>query len=80
MPAFPPAARIGRTIRIGASAVALQPATAAACTLCYSRQAILVRERLCQDDLWWNGCAILLPLALLASIVALAAHEPRHRP
>jgi hypothetical protein len=49
---------------------------ALACTLCHSPQAASVRERLLAPDLWWNGCAVALPLVFLLSVVALVLREP----
>jgi hypothetical protein len=54
----------------------LFPVPALACTLCRSAQATSIRERLLAPDLWWNACAIVLPLLLLLSLVTLAAREP----
>jgi hypothetical protein len=54
----------------------LVPTPALACTLCHSPQAASVRERLLAPDLWWNGCAVALPLVLLLSVVALVLREP----
>lgn len=49
---------------------------AAACTLCRSAPAASIRERLLAPDLWWNAAALVMPLLLLLSIVALVAREP----
>ena len=57
----------------------LLPVPALACTLCHSPQAASVRERLLAPDLWWNACAVALPLMLLLSVVALVVREPRER-
>ncbi|MBB3911142.1 hypothetical protein [Sphingomonas desiccabilis] len=58
---------------------ALLPMPALACTLCHSPQAASVRERLLAADLWWNACAVALPLMLLLSVVALVVREPGKR-
>ena len=55
------------------------PAQAFACTLCDSVQAISVRARLLQPDLWLNLGAILLPLALLTGILVIVARVPAGR-
>lgn len=55
---------------------AMTPAEVFACTLCHSPQATLIRARLLQPDLWFNVCAIALPIALLASIVAVVHFDP----
>ncbi len=55
------------------------PAQGFACTLCHSPQAVSVRARLLQPDLWFNLCAVLLPLALLAWTVGMVAIGPRDR-
>ena len=57
----------------------LLPVPALACSLCHSPQAASVRERLLAPDLWWNACAVALPLMLLLSVVALVVREPRER-
>jgi hypothetical protein len=49
------------------------PVQAFACTLCHSQQAASIRARLLQSDLLLNLCAVVLPLALLAWIIALIA-------
>jgi hypothetical protein len=56
-----------------------QPAEVFACTLCDSPQATSIRARLFQPDLWFNLCAVSLPIALLASIVAVIHFEPASR-
>ena len=58
------------------------PARAIACTLCDSVQAVSVRARLLQPDLWLNLGAILLPLIMLMGILAVVARDPagRRRP
>lgn len=58
---------------------ALLPVPALACTLCHSPQATSVRERLLAGDLWWNACAVALPLTLLLAVVALVLREPEER-
>ncbi|MCC2975455.1 hypothetical protein LK533_02055 [Sphingomonas sp. PL-96] len=65
---------------IGVAALAsLPPAPALACTLCHSPQAVSVRERLLSPDLWWNACAVVLPLLFLLALVALVLREPGER-
>ena len=59
--------------------IAAWPAQGFACTLCHSPQAVSVRARLLQPDLWFNLCAILLPLALLAWTVGMVAVGPANR-
>jgi hypothetical protein len=58
------------------AATGMWPAQAFACTLCDSAQAVSVRARLLQPDLWFNLCAVLVPLALFAAVVALVARHP----
>jgi hypothetical protein len=60
--------------------VSLSPAPALACTLCHSPQAASVRERLLSPDLWWNACAVALPILFLLAVVALVVREPGERP
>jgi hypothetical protein len=55
---------------------AMIPTEVLACTLCDSPQATSIRARLLQPDLWFNLCAIALPIALLASIVAVVHFDP----
>ena len=62
-----------------AALVSLSPAPALACTLCHSPQAASVRERLLSPDLWWNACAVALPLLFLLAVVALVVREPGER-
>jgi ABC-type phosphate transport system auxiliary subunit len=57
--------------------IGVWPAQALACTLCDSGQAISVRARLLQPDLWLNLGAVGLPLVMLAGVIALVAHDPR---
>lgn len=47
-----------------------------ACTLCHSPQAVSVRARLLQSDLWSNLFMVVLPIALLGWIIAMVAHGP----
>ena len=58
------------------TAATMGPFPLFACTLCDSAQAVSVRARLVQPDLWLTLCAIMAPLALLAGIIALIAHDP----
>jgi predicted permease len=63
--------------RLAAAVVLLLlPVPALACTLCQSAQAASIRDRLMAPDLWWNACAIILPLSLLLAVVALVLREP----
>lgn len=74
-----PATRRLRARGLSLAALALLASTASpalACTLCYSRQAATLRERLSGADMLWNLCALALPLLLLTAIVALIAREP----
>jgi hypothetical protein len=67
--------------RVGVVALlALFPAPALACTLCHSPQAASVRERLLSPDLWWNACALVLPLLFLLTVLAAVVREPVERP
>lgn len=55
------------------------PVQAFACTLCHSEQAASVRARLLQSDIWLNACTVVLPLAMLAWIIALVVSGPAGR-
>ena len=65
--------------RIAMIAIGAWPARGFACTLCHSAQAVSVRARLLQPDLWFNLCAVLLPLALLAWAIGMVAIGPTGR-
>jgi hypothetical protein len=52
------------------------PVSAFACTLCHTEQAAAVRARVLQSDLIFNAGAVVLPLALLACMIALIARGP----
>jgi hypothetical protein len=65
------------TARAGfAFLAALLAGPAHACTLCDSVQAMSVRARLLAHDLWWNACAVALPLVLLLVVIGWIAYEP----
>ena len=65
-----------RPLRLLLAVSVLQPAEVFACTLCHTPQATSIRARLLQPDLWFNLCAVALPIALLASIVAVIHFGP----
>ena len=68
-----------RALKAAAVTLAGWPGWAVACTLCNSRQAVSIRARLFEGDLWWNAAAVLLPISLLLLLVAAVAREPRGR-
>jgi len=65
-----------RLLRLILAIGVMTPTQVLACTLCDSPQATSIRARLLQPDLWFNLCAIALPIALLASIVAVVHFDP----
>jgi hypothetical protein len=68
---------ISRYILIPAFAILGVPAPAFACTLCYSRVASDVRERLFEPDFFTNFLAIASPVPILLVAIALAARDSR---
>ena len=66
-------ARIRTAAALGLLAL---PGAAMACTLCDSAQAVSIRQRLFDGELWRNGAAVLLPIALLLLIVAAVGRDP----
>ena len=69
-----------RLLRLALALTLAAPVDAFACTLCGSPQAISVRARLLQPDLWFNLFAVALPLVLLGLVVAFARRDPVGRP
>ena len=55
---------------------AFLPAPVLGCTLCHSDIATLLRARVLAPDVWWNACAVAVPLLLLFAVVAIVAFEP----
>jgi len=60
-------------LRLAMIVVGAWPVRGFACTMCHSPQAVSVRARLLQPDLWFNLCATLLPLLLLAWMIGMVA-------